>query len=89
MPHPTMSAAEIVSRGKSIYENQLRQHVEAGNFGKYLLINTETGEYVMDKDQLAASGRAQATFPGAPIFGMRIGLPTGGRIGGKLRSTNP
>lgn len=75
---------EIVQRGKAIYEQQIRAEVEAGNRGKVLVINVNTGEYEIDSDHLTASDRAAAKYPGAPLYAMRIGAPALGRIG--LRS---
>ena len=74
-------SAEIVQRGKALYEQQIRAEVEADNLGKVLVINVETGEYEMDADHLAASTRAAAKFPGAPRYAMRIGARALGRIG--------
>lgn len=83
MAHPQYSTEEIVRRGKALYEQQLRAQVEAGNSGKVLVINVETGEYEMDKDHLAASDRAAAKYPGAPLYAMRIGSPALGRLGAR------
>ena len=74
-------AKEIVQRGKALYEQQIRTAVEAGNAGKVLVINVDTGEYEMDSDHLTASMRAAARFPGAALYAMRIGAPALGRIG--------
>lgn len=74
-------AEEIVARGKTLYEQRLRRQLEPGNKGKILVINTDTGDYEMDSDRLAASDRAVKRFPGAPLYVMKIGFPTLGRIG--------
>lgn len=76
-------AAEIVRRGKALYEQQIRPTVEAGNSGKVLVINVETGEYELDSDHRTASDRAAARFPGAALYAMRIGAPAMGRIGSR------
>lgn len=76
-------ATEIVRRGKVLYEQQIRAKVEAGNIGKVLVINVDTGEYEMDSDHLTASKRAAARFPGAALYAMRIGAPALGRIGSR------
>ena len=76
-----IEAEEIVARGKVLYEHQIRQEVEAGNTGKILVINVDTGDYEMDNDRLAASDRAAERFPGAPLYAMKIGYPSLGRIG--------
>ena len=79
----SVDAAEIVQRGKALYEHQIRAEVEAGNLGKVLVINTNTGEYEIDTDHLTASNRAAAKFPGAPLYAMRIGARALGRIGSR------
>ncbi len=81
MAHPRYSTEEIVRRGKTLYEQQLRPQVESGNTGKVLVINVETGDYEMNTDHLAASDRAAAKYPGAPLYAMRIGAPALGRLG--------
>lgn len=74
---------EIVRRGKALYERHIRAEVEAGNLGKVLVINGDTGDYEMDADHLTASDRAAAKYPGAPLYAMRIGSPVLGRIGSR------
>ena len=80
MPHPTYTVDEIVERGMALYERAIRSKVEEGNKGKFLVINIETGEYEIDSSHLAASDRAAARHPDAPLFAMRIGYPALGRI---------
>lgn len=76
-----LSAEEIGRRGKSLYETRIRPLVEAGNHGKYLYINIETGEYELDGDRIAASRRAMKRFQGVPLYGLRVGYPSMGSIG--------
>jgi hypothetical protein len=82
MGHPRYSTEEIVRRGEERYEQEIRPRVEEGNKGKILIIDIETGEYEIDDDQLSAAHRALAKHPGAALFGMRIGFPALGKIGG-------
>ena len=77
------ASSEIVQRGKALYEQQIRSHVEAGNAGEVLIINVETGEYEIDSDHLTASDRAAAKYPGAPLYAMRVGAPALGRLGSR------
>jgi len=83
MPRPNYSPNEIVERGRALYDQQIRDRVEAENRGRFLVINVETGEYVLDDDHLAASDRAAAKYPGAPLYAIRVGYPAVGRIGGR------
>jgi len=77
------NSLEIVQRGKARYEQQIRAQVEADHLGKVLVINVNTGDYEIDSDHLAASDRAAAKYPGAPLYAMRIGAPALGRIGSR------
>jgi hypothetical protein len=79
-----LSPDEIVRRGEELYRRQLQPAVEAGNDGKYLIINVETGEYVIDMDDVAASRKAKDLFTDAPLFTMRIGRAAAYRLGGRF-----
>jgi len=81
MQYPTISKEEVAARGRAIYEQAIRDKVEADNRGKYLVIDINTGEYEMDEDDVAAMKRAAANHPDGVLYGMRVGYPTMGRIG--------
>ena len=80
---------EIVRRGRRLYEDHLRAHVGTGNEGKLLVINVDTGEYELDKDDAVACERAKARFPDAPLYTMRIGHPAAYRLGGRTLNATP
>ena len=42
-----MTSEQVVTRGEELYEGGIRAQTEAGNQGKYLAIDVETGEYLM------------------------------------------
>jgi hypothetical protein len=89
MPHTQYTSDEIVQRAQRFYDQQIRDKVEAGNKGKFLVINVETGEYEMDADDVAAAKRARARFPEAALFSMRIGYPSAYRLGGRFVIKQP
>jgi hypothetical protein len=89
MAHPRYSSEEIARRGKALYEQNIREKVEAGNKGKVLVVDIETGDYEVDEDHLAAAERALARRPDAPLFALRIGYPTLGRIGARFAAGKP
>jgi len=89
MPHPRYSSLEIVRRGQALYEQQLRAQVAADNMGKFLALDIETGEYEIDADERAALKRAKAKRPDAPLYLLRIGLPTAYRLGGTVQEPQP
>lgn len=76
MPHPRYSREEVVRRGKAWYEQQLRAQVESGNTGKFMVIDIETGEYEIDRDEVAALKRAKAKRSDGPLYMLRIGHRT-------------
>jgi hypothetical protein len=89
MGHQSYTADEIVERGKAIYENDLKNRLESQNFGKFLVIDIESGEYEIDEDDIAASRRAMKKNPAGIRFGMRIGYATSGTIGNSMMSAVP
>ena len=71
------------------YADKIGPEVEATGRGRFVVINVETGEYEIDDDDLAATRRARARFPDAPLFTLRVGYPAAYRLGscaGNLRA---
>ena len=83
MPIVIQTPQEIVQRGIEIYEQRLRAQVEGGNQGKFLVINTETGDYEMDANDVIAAKRAKSRFGDAPLFSMRVGHTVAYRLGSR------
>lgn len=81
MSHPKRTMHEIIERGKAIYDEQLRSHVERENRGKFLVIDVETGSYEMDAEDLVACDRLNARRPDAKVYVMRVGYPTAYKMG--------
>ena len=84
MSHPRYTSQEIVERGEALYNQQIRADVEAGNEGKFLVLDIETGAYAVDADELAAVQQAKAKNPNAVLYIMRIGYTTAYKIGGQV-----
>jgi hypothetical protein len=80
MAHPRYTREEIAARARALYEQRIRDQVEAGNRGKFLVIDVDTGDYELDEDHIAASKRAYDRNPGGARYAIRIGSPTVGRI---------
>jgi hypothetical protein len=81
MGHPRYTKEEIATRGKAIYDQQIRAQVEPGQIGKFLIIDIETGDYDLDEDEFAASQRAHTRHPDGAFFGLRVGFRVSGRMG--------
>jgi hypothetical protein len=80
--HSRYTVEETVRRGKESYERENRAKVEAGNKGKTLVIDVDTGDYEINDDSGEATRRLLARHPDAPLYRMRIGYPAFGKIGG-------
>jgi hypothetical protein len=72
---------EFAQRGKELYERDIRRQVEAGNKGKFVAIDIETGDWEMDADRAAAGDRLRRRLPDAQTWMMRIGYPSTRRFG--------
>ena len=78
---PRYSKEEFARRGDEIYERDIRPCVEAGNEGKFVVIDLDTGAYEIDTDELAASDRLLARHPDAQVWLTRVGSRYARRFG--------
>lgn len=86
MHRSTHDHDDIVRRGEEIFE-RVGATLGPEHDGDYVVIDVESGEYEIDSDHLAASDRAAAKHPNAPLYAVRVGRPTVGRIG--MRGPTP
>ena len=84
---PRYGKEEFAQRGDEIYESQVRSRVEEGNHGKIVAIDIETGDFEVDKSEIAACDRLEARHPDAQIWIVRIGSRYVRRFGGRTRRT--
>ena len=70
---PRYSKEEFARRGDEIYDRDIRPHIEPVDEGKFVVIDIETGEYEVDRDELAASDRLLARRLDAQMWTRRIG----------------
>lgn len=85
--YPRYSKEEFARRGDEIYESQVRRQVEADNHGKIVAIDIETGDFEIDRSEIAACDRLEARRPDAQIWIVRIGSRHIRRFGGRTRRT--
>ena len=67
------SKEELARRGQDLYESQIRLNVEAGNTGKIIAIDVETGNYEVSDNVLPATNRLFERNPEAQPWVIRIG----------------
>jgi hypothetical protein len=70
---PRYSKEEFAQRGDRWYETQIREKVEAGNHGKIVAIDIETGAFEVADDIVTASEHLLAKYPDAQTWFIRIG----------------
>jgi hypothetical protein len=80
-PQPHYSKEEFARRGDEIYERDVWPHIEAGDEGKFVVIDIDTGAYEIDEDELAASDRLLAHNSDAQLWVTRVGSRYARRFG--------
>jgi hypothetical protein len=86
---PRYRAEEHARLGCETYERLVRPKVEAGNLGRIVAIDVDTGDFEVAETSLAASQRLLTRRPDAQIWCVRIGYPAVhhvGRRGGMVRA---
>ncbi|NJL56981.1 hypothetical protein HC928_18885 [bacterium] len=81
--HPRYSKEEFARRGDEIYESQVRSKVEAGNHGKIVAIDIETGAFEIADQILTATNRLFERLPDAQPWIVRIGHRAVHRFGAR------
>ena len=64
---------EVCDRGRRIYEEQIKHLVEPQENGKFIIIDIESGDYEIDEEHPAASGRMHERRPRSVRYAGRIG----------------
>jgi hypothetical protein len=67
------SKEDLAQRGQLLYESSIRQQVEAGNEGKIVAIDIETGDFEVDENVVPATNRLFDRHPDAQPWVIRIG----------------
>lgn len=76
---------EVARIAVEMYERDIKPAVEPDHNGEYLVLDIESGGYVIDRDQVAAMLRAAERYPDGIRHGFRVGYRTTGRIGSRLK----
>lgn len=70
---PRYSKEEFAQRGDLIYQTQIRSQVEAGNQGKIVAIDIETGDFEIANSPMIAVDKLYERKPDAQPWVIRIG----------------
>ncbi len=68
-----MLPEDIAREGDEIYDRDIRSKVEAGNIGRFVVIDVLTGDFEVADEDLTASDRLLERKPQALLYGNRIG----------------
>jgi hypothetical protein len=79
---PCYSIDEVGDRGTELYETKIRPLVEAGNTGRYLAIDIETGDYAVADQRYDACMMLIDKNPDVQIWIIRIGHVAAAKFGG-------
>jgi hypothetical protein len=71
--HRRYSKEELARRGQELYESGIRHQIEAGNDGKIVAIDIETGAFEIDENFVPATNRLFEQYPDAQPWVIRIG----------------
>ena len=74
---------EIAQRATDFYDAHLRSKLESSDIGKFVVIDAESLDYSIAKDDVSASLAMLEKDPtcGPRLFGIRVGFKTAYRIG--------
>jgi hypothetical protein len=70
---PRYSKEEFAQRGGALYESAVRAQVEAGNDGRIVAIDIETGAFEVADEVVTASEKLLERIPDAQTWFIRIG----------------
>lgn len=79
---------ETARLGDEVYERRVRPNVdEQADRGKFVAIDTQSGDWEMDADEMQAARRLRERRPQARgrMWFTRVGLGYGAKIGGRPR----
>jgi hypothetical protein len=83
------SKEELAQRGQALYNSSIRQQVEAGNDGKIVAIDIETGAFEVDENVVPATNRLFEQHPDAQPWVIRIGHRAVDHFGARSLRQNP
>lgn len=87
LPRSDQEREEIARRGDELYEREIRPRLQPEDEGKFVLIDVESGDYEIERDELAASDRLLARRPGARVWMRQVGSRFARRFGPRFLAT--
>ena len=78
---PRYSKEEFARRGDEIYERDIKPRITQADQGKFVVIDIETGDYEIDRNEIVAQDRLSLRHPDAQIWFTRVGSRYARRFG--------
>lgn len=79
----TSSSEEVARRGDEIYQQTIKQQVEAQHSGKVVAIDITTAAFAIGDNAIDAAHRLRAQHPEAEVWFVRVGRRTLHQIGAR------
>jgi hypothetical protein len=83
---PRYSRDEVARRGDEIYEREVLPRLGPEDEGKFALIDVETGDFEVDRDEIAASDRLLVRRPDAQVWTRQVGSKYARRFGPRFKT---
>ena len=84
-----LETGQVARLGEMIYGDRIRPLVEDSQIGSFVVIDVESGEYEIDREDLPATLRLLQRHPRAVTYAVRVGYPAAYSLGGGLQSSGP
>jgi hypothetical protein len=81
MPTTKRTLDELAVLGGDIFDRRVRPALRPEDDGKFIAIDVDAGDYVVDPDDYTAVAQLRTRIPTADVWLMRAGSPTTYRIG--------
>jgi hypothetical protein len=72
---------DVSRRGWRLYQERIQSEVEPEHNGRFLVVDVDSGDYVLADDELSAFDRAREQLPDGAFYLVRVGRRAAHRIG--------
>ena len=72
---------DVARRADSLYEEKLRQDLEANHRNSFVAIEPDSGDFFLGQTLSDAISSARAAYPDRISFALRVGHPTAVNLG--------
>ena len=88
-PRPHYSREKFARRGDDVYDRVVAPRLREEDLGKFVLMDIDSEDYEIERDEIAASDRLLARRPEARVWFTQAGSRYAHRFGGPRRLLPP